>query len=284
MATSKVVTAITDLPYQSSSSSCSLSSTLAEISMISPSMSMDDILKLINPPFESQPGSAANARSDAVGEIPGPVSELPPTEMAARTVDEMWKGIVEGSDQMPVGSGEEETSLEDFLTKAGAVGEEDVRGVPTVAVGADGGSHWADAAAFNGVGGGTGGGFLAQSVPALENRIEGPVIGRVAAESSRRGKKRVQEVPMDKASLQKHRRMIKNRESAARSRERKQAYTSELEAMVAQLEKENEQLRKEEAERNNERFKQLMEYLVPVMEKCRFKPRNMLRRVNSAQW
>ncbi|KAI9087199.1 hypothetical protein K1719_030834 [Acacia pycnantha] len=282
MATSKVVTAITDLPYQASSSSCSLSSTLADLS--TPSMTMDDILKLINPPFESQPGSAANARSDAVGSIPRPVSVLPPTEMAARTVDEVWKGIVEGSDQMPVGSGEEETSLEDFLTKAGAVGEEDVRGVPTVPVGVDGGSHWADAAAFNGVGGGGGGGFLAQSVPAFENRIEGPVIGRVAAESSRRGKKRVQEAPMDKASLQKHRRMIKNRESAARSRERKQAYTSELEAMVAQLEKENEQLRKEEAERNNERFKQLMEYLVPVVEKCSCKPRSMHRRVNSAQW
>ncbi|GJP84737.1 hypothetical protein CLOP_g14796, partial [Closterium sp. NIES-67] len=38
-------------------------------------------------------------------------------------------------------------------------------------------------------------------------------------------------------------RMIKNRESAARSRARKQAYTVELEAEVAQLKEENEQLR-----------------------------------------
>ncbi|XP_028800983.1 ABSCISIC ACID-INSENSITIVE 5-like protein 7 [Neltuma alba] len=287
MATSKVVTAITDLPYQSSSSSCSLSSTLADLSKISPSMSMDDLLKLINPPFEPEPGSAANAQSGAVGSIPRQGSLTLPRELAARSVDEVWKEMVERSDQMLVGSGvvgrEEQTALEDFLIKAGAVREEDVRGVPAVAVGADGGSHWADAAAFDGVGDG-GAGFAAPSVPAFEKVIEGPVVGGVAAESSRRGKRRVQEAPIDRASLQKQRRMIKNRESAARSRERKQAYTSELEAMVAQLEKENAQLRAAEVERNNERFRQLMEFLLPVMEKGSARPRIMHRRVSSAQW
>lgn len=39
-------------------------------------------------------------------------------------------------------------------------------------------------------------------------------------------------------------RMIKNRESAARSRARKQAYTNELENKIALLEQENERLRK----------------------------------------
>jgi len=39
-------------------------------------------------------------------------------------------------------------------------------------------------------------------------------------------------------------RMIKNRESAARSRARKQAYTNELENKVARLEEENQRLRK----------------------------------------
>ncbi|KAL9321446.1 hypothetical protein ACSQ67_013285 [Phaseolus vulgaris] len=64
-----------------------------------------------------------------------------------------------------------------------------------------------------------------------------------------RGKRKaVQEVVVDRATQQKQRRMIKNRESAARSRERKQ----------------------------------LMECLIPVEEKS--KPRRMLRRVNSAQW
>ncbi|KAJ0964061.1 hypothetical protein J5N97_029183 [Dioscorea zingiberensis] len=43
-------------------------------------------------------------------------------------------------------------------------------------------------------------------------------------------------------------RMIKNRESAARSRARKKAYTEELELEVAELVKENEKLRREHAE------------------------------------
>ncbi|CAJ1963583.1 unnamed protein product [Sphenostylis stenocarpa] len=98
-----------------------------------------------------------------------------------------------------------------------------------------------------------------------------------------RGKRKAVEEPVvDKATLQKQRRMIKNRESAARSRERKQAYTVELESLVTILEQEKARLLKEEADRRRQRFNQLMEWLIPVEEKS--KPRRMLRRVNSAQW
>ncbi|KAF5455738.1 hypothetical protein F2P56_025284 [Juglans regia] len=45
-----------------------------------------------------------------------------------------------------------------------------------------------------------------------------------------------------------HKRMIKNRESAARSRSRKQAYTNELELEVARLQKENARLRRQQEE------------------------------------
>ncbi|KAJ0969880.1 hypothetical protein J5N97_022757 [Dioscorea zingiberensis] len=45
-----------------------------------------------------------------------------------------------------------------------------------------------------------------------------------------------------------HKRMIKNRESAARSRARKQAYTNELELEVAQLVEENAKLRRQHEE------------------------------------
>ncbi|KAK7328231.1 hypothetical protein VNO77_22333 [Canavalia gladiata] len=97
------------------------------------------------------------------------------------------------------------------------------------------------------------------------------------------GKRRVLEEPsLDKATLQKQRRMIKNRESAARSRERKQAYTVELESLVMHLEQENARLLREETDRKRQRFNWLMECLIPVEEKR--KPRTMLRRVNSAQW
>ncbi|XP_008461926.1 G-box-binding factor 4-like isoform X2 [Cucumis melo] len=73
-----------------------------------------------------------------------------------------------------------------------------------------------------------------------------------------RGKRRrVAMEPMDDAALQRQRRMIKNRESAARSRERKQAHQIELESIASRLEEENERLLKEKAERSKERLKQL---------------------------
>ncbi|XP_022951923.1 ABSCISIC ACID-INSENSITIVE 5-like protein 5 isoform X1 [Cucurbita moschata] len=53
---------------------------------------------------------------------------------------------------------------------------------------------------------------------------------------------------LDRVVERRQRRMIKNRESAARSRARKQAYTMELEAEVAKLKEENQELRQKQAE------------------------------------
>ncbi|GKB58306.1 abscisic acid-insensitive 5-like protein 2 [Tanacetum coccineum] len=50
---------------------------------------------------------------------------------------------------------------------------------------------------------------------------------------------------VEKTVERRQKRMIKNRESAARSRARKQAYTNELENKISRLEEENEQLRRE---------------------------------------
>lgn len=59
------------------------------------------------------------------------------------------------------------------------------------------------------------------------------------------GRKRVAPgVVVEKTVERRQKRMIKNRESAARSRARKQAYTNELENKVSRLEEENERLRK----------------------------------------
>ncbi|XP_004291101.1 PREDICTED: ABSCISIC ACID-INSENSITIVE 5-like protein 5 [Fragaria vesca subsp. vesca] len=54
--------------------------------------------------------------------------------------------------------------------------------------------------------------------------------------------------PVEKVVERRQRRMIKNRESAARSRARKQAYTMELEAEVAKLKEENQELKKKQDE------------------------------------
>ncbi|PWA63759.1 G-box binding factor 4 [Artemisia annua] len=151
-----------------------------------------------------------------------------------------------------------EMTLEDFLTKAGAVREEDVV-VKLPPVEYSGGGGGGEVVVYQGGGGGYGGGVGTRG----------------------RGKRKVlvEDLVVDKATQQKQRRMIKNRESAARSRERKQAYTVELESLVTQLEEEHAKLLKEVDELNKQRLKQLMENLMPVVEKRR--PPRVLRRTNS---
>ncbi|XP_057774017.1 G-box-binding factor 4-like [Salvia miltiorrhiza] len=85
-----------------------------------------------------------------------------------------------------------------------------------------------------------------------------------------------------KAVELRERRMIKNRESAARSRERKQAYEAELESMAVKLEEENDILLKEKAERKKKRLKKLMQSVIPVTDMRR--PPRILRRSGSMQW
>ncbi|KAL8123862.1 hypothetical protein AgCh_011747 [Apium graveolens] len=70
-----------------------------------------------------------------------------------------------------------------------------------------------------------------------------------------------------------------NLESAATSRKQKLAYQVELESMVVKLEEENELVLKEE--QIGERFKELVEKIVPVVEKRKLQ--FYLRRVWSAE-
>ncbi|KAK7246815.1 hypothetical protein RIF29_41685 [Crotalaria pallida] len=163
-----------------------------------------------------------------------------------KAADQVWKDMVEGKDTNNIitTQHEQHMTLEDFLTNKATAA-------------ADG-----------------------------HQEQHGTIVVPPSSSSGtrRRGKRKghVEEPLLDKATLQKQKRMIKNRESAARSRERKQAYTVELESLVVQLEEENKRLLREEADKNKQRLKQLMEFLIPVTEKR--KPRGMLRRVNSVQW
>lgn len=106
--------------------------------------------------------------------------------------------------------------------------------------------------------------------------------------STRRKRGRVMVEAMDKAAAQRQKRMIKNRESAARSRERKQAYQVELETLAAKLERENEQLLKEIEEKTRERYRNLMEQLIPVDDEKRrpssSSSRSSLSRSYSLEW
>ncbi|KAL2320563.1 hypothetical protein Fmac_029532 [Flemingia macrophylla] len=65
------------------------------------------------------------------------------------------------------------------------------------------------------------------------------------SDSQTANRKRVASVNVSEKTVERRqKRMIKNRESAARSRARKQAYTQELEIKVSRLEEENEKLRR----------------------------------------
>ncbi|CAH1422089.1 unnamed protein product [Lactuca virosa] len=66
---------------------------------------------------------------------------------------------------------------------------------------------------------------------------------------------------VEKVVERRQRRMIKNRESAARSRARKQAYTMELEAEVSELKQKNQELKRKQAELLEMQKNQVMEMM-----------------------
>ncbi|GAB2228810.1 hypothetical protein Droror1_Dr00022941 [Drosera rotundifolia] len=100
--------------------------------------------------------------------------------------------------------------------------------------------------------------------------LQSPMMGALLDTQSSGRKKFGQQQPVDKSAERRQKRMIKNRESAARSRARKQAYTNELENKVSRLEEENERLRTRKELEN-------MLSNVPPPE-----PRYQLRRTSSA--
>ncbi|CAK9312565.1 unnamed protein product [Citrullus colocynthis] len=85
---------------------------------------------------------------------------------------------------------------------------------------------------------------------------------------------------VDKVVERRQRRMIKNRESAARSRARKQAYTMELEAEVAKLKEENQELRQKQAEIMEMQKNRALE----VMDKQQGIKKRCLRRTQTGPW
>ncbi|KAF5740677.1 Abscisic acid responsive elements-binding factor 2 isoform 1 [Tripterygium wilfordii] len=85
---------------------------------------------------------------------------------------------------------------------------------------------------------------------------------------------------VEKVVERRQRRMIKNRESAARSRARKQAYTTELEAEVAKLKEENQELRKKQAKIMEMQKDQVLE----MMNTQQGGKKRCLRRTQTGPW
>ncbi|ESW05522.1 hypothetical protein PHAVU_011G186800 [Phaseolus vulgaris] len=97
-----------------------------------------------------------------------------------------------------------------------------------------------------------------------------PLMGTMSDSHTPGRKRGTPEDMMEKTVERRQKRMIKNRESAARSRARKQAYTNELEHKVSRLEEENERLRK----------RQEIEKMLPSTPPP--EPKYQLRRIGSA--
>ncbi|CBI40894.3 unnamed protein product, partial [Vitis vinifera] len=152
--------------------------------------------------------------------------------LSKKTVDEVWRDIQgHGKNSEEKKSRERqptlgEMTLEDFLVKAGVVAEpsdKKIAGTPLPM----GPSSVMDV-----------------TYPDNQVALSSPLMGALS-DTQAPGRKRVsQEDMIEKTVERRQKRMIKNRESAARSRARKQAYTNELENKVSRLEEENERLRK----------------------------------------
>ncbi|KAK6135706.1 hypothetical protein DH2020_030545 [Rehmannia glutinosa] len=107
-----------------------------------------------------------------------------------------------------------------------------------------------------GVGGLSNGGAIAGGSPGnnlysdaiVKSSTDTPSVSPSPYNFGESGRGRRSSSSLEKVVERRQRRMIKNRESAARSRARKQAYTLELEAEVAKLKEMNDELRKKQEE------------------------------------
>ncbi|KAG9135387.1 hypothetical protein Leryth_007161 [Lithospermum erythrorhizon] len=239
------------------------------------SMNMDDLLRsMYTEPEEALTASDTNEiRGGGGGDGGGQVA---------------WGQLGNGAEGGGGSNNESTMTLEAYLAKAGAVTEEDVSFPGVVnATGNNVMEGMTNSVQYHP-------GMVMQNCPTsgfaassgFRNGMVavGGTSGSVAAIGGGRGKRRaVEDMPLDKTTQQKQRRMIKNRESAARSRERKHAYTVELEALVTRLEEENARLLKEEAELKKQRFKQLIGKVKPVVEK-RTPPKVVMHRSLSMSW
>ncbi|XP_022990408.1 ABSCISIC ACID-INSENSITIVE 5-like protein 2 [Cucurbita maxima] len=225
--------------------------------------------------------------------------------LSKKTVDEVWRDIQQSKDSEEKKSCERqptlgEMTLEDFLVKAGVVAETspNKKGAgPVVEVDANitpqfpQQGQWMQfpqvqyqpqQTAMMGVympsqpipqpmhvGAGT-----VMDGPYVDNQLAlpTPLIGALSDTQTSGRKRGASEDMIEKTVERRQKRMIKNRESAARSRARKQAYTNELENKVSRLEEENERLRKRKE----------LENLLPSTPSP--EPKYQLRRTSSARF
>ncbi|XP_073062246.1 ABSCISIC ACID-INSENSITIVE 5-like protein 2 [Primulina eburnea] len=192
-------------------------------------------------------------------------------DLSRKTVDEVWQDIQQGQRRSSLDRKRTlgEMTLEDFLVKAGVVVESSAgknNSAPVFggvdAIGLPPQAQWMNyqipSIPMQQIPAFMRSQSVQQTVPHCGNQImdaaypetqiampSSPRLGTLS-DTQTPGRKRV--APGDfveKSVERRQKRMIKNRESAARSRARKQAYTHELENKVSRLEEENERLKRQ---------------------------------------
>ncbi|XP_042479504.1 ABSCISIC ACID-INSENSITIVE 5-like protein 2 isoform X2 [Macadamia integrifolia] len=236
------------------------------------SMNLDELVKSVIGAEQDQIVQNAASSSSSTAVTPGNLN-LNQT-LGRKTVDEVWKEIVQqvqgnaghdGSVQRQPTLGE--TTLEDFLVRAGAINFGNQDGAVDEQQLVAAASQQADWLQFQ---------MAAvqqqQQMTVLDSTMSLPVsvfgissldVGYhenqlalsmpmplvVATPTESQGavdrKRRFSDEIKEKTIERRQKRMIKNRESAARSRARKQAYTNQLEHEIAQLKEKNKRLKKE---------------------------------------
>ncbi|XP_052161472.1 ABSCISIC ACID-INSENSITIVE 5-like protein 3 [Oryza glaberrima] len=230
------------------------------------SMNLDDLLRTVLP--------AAAAAAETAGR---------------KTVDEVWRDIQGASTGRHHATPMGEMTLEDFLSRAGVA----VDGAASAAS-----AHWLrghypppppTTTTLQYVGG------SGAVVDGVYNRVDGHGVAGFLSQVGGAGRKRGGGVDgvVEKTVERRQKRMIKNRESAARSRARKQAYTNELENKISRLEEENQRLREHKAVADFSTFPSCVDFLKafltqklePVMQIVpQPEPKQQLRRTTSASF
>ncbi|KAL9150936.1 hypothetical protein ABFS82_11G020700 [Erythranthe guttata] len=189
-------------------------------------------------------------------------------DLSKKTVDEVWQDIQEGQkrDSLDRTVTLGEITLEDFLVKAGIVaesplGKKNTGSVDPIGLPPQQAQQWMNYSipslhppppqqlpVYMP-------GHQQQPIPVMENvysenqmgsMCSSPLMGTQSDTQMPRRKRIASGEIVEKTVERRQKRMIKNRESAARSRARKQAYTHELENKVSRLEEENERLKRQQ--------------------------------------
>ncbi|KAE9585593.1 putative transcription factor bZIP family [Lupinus albus] len=106
----------------------------------------------------------------------------------------------------------------------------------------------------------------------------------VPESSGSNGRKRIIDSPPELAVERRQRRMLKNRESAARSRARRQAYTVELEAELGILKQENDKLKEILSEAERKRKQEIFHRKQSTQAQKRTEKMRAIRRSVSTAW